>query len=174
MCCLTPEWRFVLLRALMHCRGRSKFPPNTRVVVTVRAPPKSTELKNSIAKLTNPLVHLVPGVPSGIAQRMMFMHMERCRFGEQHVSDVQFQNPYHRAGQLSRFGDLEEEDVAATRHICAERIPTVEGTHVQAAMMLGACAALASFSEVLSPFENTFFVSEGYHARPPVTSWMVR
>jgi hypothetical protein len=36
-----------------------------------------TELDEAIAGLPNPLVRLVPGLTSGIAQRMAFVHMER-------------------------------------------------------------------------------------------------
>ena len=70
---------------------------------------------------------------AGVAQRLFFVHMERSKYGPQHASFLEFENPYHRGGRCRRLGDpaLEREDMEMLGTLCSARLGLSGNAHPQ-------------------------------------------
>jgi hypothetical protein len=119
-----------------------RFPPGVRVIVTCRGPGTSEEVTACRALLPKAMVRTPEGLHSGVAQRLFFVHMERSKYGQNHASHLEFENPYHRSGRCRRLGDpaLGSEDMEMLGDLCSARLGLHGRAHPQAVLMLAASA----------------------------------
>eukprot|EP00960_Hanusia_phi_P064190 765722-Hanusia_phi.AAC.1 len=115
----------------------------------------------------------VPNIKGSDAQRMFYLHMERCKYGESHHPEISFENPFVRTGQcrfaklfscsclpailsarsFSQLGNLSAEDFEALKAFCGSELGYEGEAHVLATMMLAACASESSVQECIMLYQ---------------------
>jgi len=133
--CLSPQAQSELAALIL------KFPPAVRVLVTCRGPATSPQVEQCHKLLPDAYSLHVPGIEPGVAERLFFEHMERSKFGQQHASYVQWQNPYHRGGKCDELGDLSAEDKQNLSKMCSAQLGRDGSVHAHSLLMLAAAAA---------------------------------
>jgi hypothetical protein len=118
-----------------------KFPPAVRVIVTCRGAATCEQVARCRKLLPDAYALHVPGIESGVAERLFFEHMERSKFGQQHASYVKYQNPYHRGSKCDQLGDLSAEDTQNLTEMCSARLGLDGSVHAHSLLMLAASAA---------------------------------
>ncbi|EKX54997.1 hypothetical protein GUITHDRAFT_131951 [Guillardia theta CCMP2712] len=143
-----------------------KMPANVRLLISCRGYDHSLAVKHSMELLKKCNVEFlpvaVPNIKGGDAQRMFFLHMERCKYGDTHHPKIVYENPYLRTGQCSQLGDLDPEEFEALKDLCGSKLGQEGQAHVLATMMLASCASEASVNQCVTLYQDERCKDYGY------------
>mmetsp|Transcript_12411 Transcript_12411/g.31155 ORF Transcript_12411/g.31155 Transcript_12411/m.31155 type:complete len:817 (-) Transcript_12411:127-2577(-) len=141
----------------------SEFPPNVRVIVTCRGEKEHEMVKSLEAMLPDAMHFPLPDLNAALSQKMFFTHMERVMFGDDHVSNIEFENRFHKSGPCSKLGDLDKESRAMLKDTCDNRLGSFGQSHVLALHLLAASSAAASsVRTALSRFRDEQEIDYGF------------
>ena len=64
----------------------------------------------------------IPHVDGGAKNEILSCASRRCMFGDDHFSDIEFENRFHRSGPCSKLGDMDTETRALLKDVCDNRL----------------------------------------------------